>query len=46
MMDRSRNPIEELTRALGFEGKTAEFLDWLIFAVIMFILIGVLLGGL
>lgn len=44
-MNQSGNPVSVVSRKLGFKGKTAVVVDWLVFGVSMFIIGGILLGG-
>ena len=44
-MKQSGNPVTVVSRRLGFKGRTADLVDWVVFAVSMFIIGGILLGG-
>ena len=44
-MKQSGNPVSVISRGLGFKGKTADIVDWVVFGVILFIVGGILLGG-
>ena len=44
-MKQSGNPVTVVSRRLGFKGKTAEIIDWVVFVVSLFIIGGILLGG-
>ena len=44
-MNQSGNPITVLVKYLGFKGKTAVVIEWVVFGVSMFIIGGILIGG-
>lgn len=44
-MKQSGNPVTVLVKYLGFKGRTAVIIEWVVFGVSLFIIGGILLGG-